>query len=268
MDIFSIEGVTYRLTKENYIKATNKIEPYYQEKGSHFAICPCCGNPVQIINLFIENYEERVTGSKKLHARHYPRSVLGVAEYNEEKYNFCELHNPVAFNLRRLRNNNERDQELKELIEKSKNKIICDIREIVGIYFKKEKIEKVINSFIESKNYCYTHVNKFNIPYVILYTQNSIDIFGQKLNLNTEIGRIINTSIERRSNFFEINEDRIIRRKGITAFVKIFLMIHNHRVNNNKQYVDLKIFEKYDNNENTILEQRIEMKEFIYDEEI
>nr|WP_241635694.1 hypothetical protein [Fusobacterium gastrosuis] len=264
MDIFSIAGISYYLTKETYIKVTNKKEPYFQGK-SYFAICPCCGNPIQIINLFREEYEENITKRRRLHARHIPRSILGIAEYNEEKYHSCELHNPVAFDLKKIGNNSRKNEELKELIEKNKKKIIYAIKAITSFYFKNERLEKIINSFLENKNYCYTYINRFNIPYVILYTEKSINIYGQILNIDNELGQEIYSSIERKSDFFTINEEKkILKREDVSFFSKIFLMIHEHRVSNGKQTVSLKIFEEGNNKENIILERTITMTEFIY----
>lgn len=264
MDVFSIGGISYELTKENYINATNKKEPYFQGK-SYFAICPCCGNPIQIINLFKEEYEENITRRRRLHARHLLRTVLGVAEYNEEKYHSCKLHNPVAFALRIIRNNDIKNEELKQLIEKNKKKIIYDIKSITGIYFKNERLEEIINFFLKNKNYCYTYINKFNIPYSILYTEKSINMYGQILNINNELGQEIYSSIERNSEFFMINEEKkIIKRENVTFFSKIFFMIHDHRINNGNQTVSLKIFEEGNNEKNIILERTIRMTEFIY----
>ena len=266
MDIFSIKRMTYQLTKENYMKATNKRKPYFQGK-SYFAICPCCKNPIQIINLFKEDYEERITRCRKLHARHVPRSVLGVAEYNRERYDSCELHNPIAFGLMVLRENQEQNQELRELIERNKKEISYDIKEITGIYFKNQKlIKNVIDPFIDRGNHCYTYIHRFNIPYVILYTEESIDIYGQILNIDNEIGKEIYLSIKRNSNFFRINEEekRIEKKEGITFFTKIFLMIHGHNIRNGFQTVSMRIFEEGNNRENTILKRTLRVKSFIY----
>ena len=268
MDIFSIGEIIYKLTKENYINITNKKEPYFQGK-SYFAICPCCGNPIQIINLFKEKYEENITKRRRVHARHVPRSILGVAKYNEEKYHSCELHNPIAFTLRIVRNNYRENQELKQLIEKNKKEIIYDIKEITGIYFKNKKLEEIINSFLKNGNYCYTYINRFNIPYAILYTEKSINIYGQRLNVDNELGKEIYFSVKKNSNFFKINEEgkRIIKKENITFFSKIFLMIHDHRINNGIQTIRIRIFEEGKNKENTIFERTITMKEFIYNQE-
>lgn len=270
MNIFSIGGTSYQLTRENYIQATNKKEPYFQGK-SYFAICPCCGNPIQIINLFKEEEEEdeeNITKSRKMHGRHITRSIAGVAEYNEEKYNLCKLHNPIAFKLWELRENQEENEEFRKLIERNKNNIVNDIREITGIYFKKEKIEKeVIQSFLSNKNYRYTYINEFNIPYSILYTEESINIYGQKLNLDNEVGKEISLSVKTKSNFFKINEEekKIEKKEEIKSFTSIFLMVHRHRINNKVQFINIRIFEECNNNENIILEKTIKMKEFIYE---
>lgn len=41
-------------------------------------------------------------------------------------------------------------------------------------------------------------------------------------------------------------------------------MMHEHRINNGKQTINMRIIEEGNNRENIILERRITMKEFIY----
>lgn len=273
MNIFSIEGKAYQLTKENYIQATNEKEPYFKE-GSHFAVCPCCGNPIQIINLFKEENKEDeedeeylIKKSRKIHGRHLRMSIIGVAKYDEEKYKLCKLQNPIAFNLGEVREKEDENEELRKLIERNKNNLVNDIREIIGISFEKQKIEEVIQSFLSNKNYRYRYTNEFNIPYAILYTEKPLNIYGQKLNLNSEISNEISLSVKTKSNFFKINEEdkKIEKKEENKSCTGLFLIGHRHRINNKVQFINIRIFEECDNNKNIILEKIIKMKEFIYE---
>lgn len=273
MNIFLIEGKAYQLTKENYIQATNEKEPYFKE-GSYFAACPCCGNPIQIINLFKEENKEDdddeeylIKKGRKIHGRHLRMSINGVAKYDEEKYKLCKLQNPIAFKLGEIREKEEENEELRKLIERNKKKLVNDIREITGIFFEKQKIEELIESFLSNKNYRYTYTNKFNIPYAILYTETPINLYGQKLNLDSEISNEISLSVKIKSDFFKINEEdkKIEKKEEINSCTGLFLMGHKHRINNRVQFINIKIFEECNNNKNIILGKTIKMKEFIYE---
>lgn len=70
---------------------------------------------------------------------------------------------------------------------------------------------QLIDDYIEARDYCYTHTNKFNIPYSILYTREAINIFGQRIS-QSELGERINLAINNNSNYFSIEEGRIIKK--------------------------------------------------------
>lgn len=66
MNVFStLTKGPFEITIDNFVDATHKKEPYFQVdtkgKEKHYAICPECGNPIQIINLFGQEYEEQIT---------------------------------------------------------------------------------------------------------------------------------------------------------------------------------------------------------------
>lgn len=93
MDVFRTgrRGRVVPLTEENYRRETNRKAPFVQMRGGHpsyFAVCPACGNPILICNLF-----KRTDGSRSAnpYGRHYSASVPGVADYDETAYMFCPL---------------------------------------------------------------------------------------------------------------------------------------------------------------------------------
>lgn len=60
MDVFRAGrgGRVLPLTEENYRLETNRMPPFVQMRGGHpsyFAVCPACGNPILICNLFKRN---------------------------------------------------------------------------------------------------------------------------------------------------------------------------------------------------------------------
>lgn len=268
MNVFSIgDGGGYDLTRENYIGITHKNFPFYQNtkkyKNPYFAICPACNNPIQIINLYGEQYEEEHTGRTTMHGRHFTRNVDGLPIYNEENYDACPLHNPIAFRVRRIRENTLINEEIKELIQNNRNKIAADIRKITGILLKNERINSIIDDYIAAREYCYTHTNKYNIPYSILYTREAINIFGQRIDI-LDLGKEITLAIKNNSRYFGVEAGKI--NKKVEEFVTIQLLFSNHSIQGSKQYITMCIEEKNDVHEpvHVLLRKKIGMKQYIY----
>lgn len=268
MNIFSVDDGNkegYELTREAFMEKTHKRFPFYQNpnryKTPHFAICPACNNPIQIINLFGVQYEEENTGRTNLHGRHYRYNVEGLPPYSEENYKNCPLHNPVAFGIREVRNNEQINEEIRDIVENSMSRICEDIRGITGVLLSNKKLYQVINDYIVARDYCYTHTNKFNIPYSILYTRNAINIFGQKVG-EADIGQRIYNAIQNNCAYFEFVDGRI--QKNIDGYVELNLNIVRHRIRESKQYMTVRIEEKNGKEIQTIFEEEIEMKQYVY----
>lgn len=94
MNIFATkDGNIYKVSMKNFIDATGIRAPYYKRteiKGkvheSGYALCPGCGNPVHVVNLF-NNTKKRK--KKKAHTRHQRSSIKGLTSYNAAAYATC-----------------------------------------------------------------------------------------------------------------------------------------------------------------------------------
>ena len=124
-----------------------------------------------------------------------------------------------------------------------------------------KKLYQVINDYIVARDYCYTHTNKYNIPYSILYTRNAINIFGQKVG-EADIGQRIYNAIQNNCAYFEFVDGRI--QKNIDGYVELNLNIVRHRIRESKQYMTVRIEEKKGEEIQTIFEEEIEMKQYVY----
>ena len=90
MDVFRAGrgGRVLPLTEENYRLETNRMPPFVQMRGGHpsyFAVCPACGNPILICNLFKRNRGSR---SARPYGRHYSASVPGLTDYDGTAHMF------------------------------------------------------------------------------------------------------------------------------------------------------------------------------------
>jgi hypothetical protein len=267
MNVFkTLEGKEYDLTVDNYLEYSHKSKPYFQDekryKCPRFAICPMCNNPIQIINLYKNDYVEEVTGRKGLHARHFAKNIEGLAEYNESRYESCPLHKPVNFKLIEVRHNEEANEEIKKFVEMNSKRIMDDIRNITGIFFKYVNLEEKISNYIKKKNYAYTHTNRFNIPYSILYTSEAFDIYGRKMNEN-EMGKKIEYAIWHKSKYFTVQAAQIKRK--VADYANIRLLVTKHIVHDSgEQTMLITIEEEMNRQVNVILKERILLEQFLY----
>lgn len=265
MNIFStMDGRTYDLSREKYLEVTQKLSPYVQRtnnKEQYFAICPACGNPIQIVSLFVPEYEEQVTGRRSMHGRHYRKSISGLAVYNQARYDACPIHNPHAFHLEEIREDEAENEEIRHIVERNMARIANDIRALTGVRFTNQNLFGVIHRYINSRHYCYVHTNRFNLPYSILYTTGALNLFMQKLDLSGA-GRDIADAIGERSNSFRIESGQI--KQDTKGYAEIFLSVVRHRVNQSNQYIRVCIIETCDDVKTTLMSKEIEVKQFIY----
>lgn len=266
MNIFSVgDGNEYELTREIFMEKTHKSFPFYQSpkryKTPYFAICPACNNPIQIINLFGVQFQEENTGRTNLHGRHYKYNVAGLPSYLEENYANCPLHNPVAFHMIEVRDNEQINEEILNVVENNRKQICANIREITGVLISNNKLNRVIDDYIAARDYCYTHTNKFNIPYSILYTRNAINIFGQKV-ADSGIGKRIHEAIQNNCTYFQFIDSRI--QKGVGDYVELKLLVVNHRVNGSRQYMTIRIEEQKRQETHIVFEEEVEMQQYVY----
>ncbi|HHH9391422.1 TPA: hypothetical protein ACP319_006378, partial [Pseudomonas aeruginosa] len=96
MDVYKLkpeETDERPIERERFEEETRRQEPWFStsENGTegHFAVCPACDNPVQIIGLY--HLPANVT---RPYGRHYARSVRDLAEADEEARENCPYFKP------------------------------------------------------------------------------------------------------------------------------------------------------------------------------
>ncbi len=197
------------LTIDNYEEKTHKKHPYFQVvdgKSKHFAICPSCGNPIQIINLYPSKYNPG-----KIYARHYPKSVIGIAKYDQLKYENCDLSSKKSYDSGK-KNTSDKDKKnyIIDIVEKHSDIIKYFIKRIIGIKITSNLFSKLINKFIQEEGYYFLFVSPNNLPYSILYLSGNHNLFMQRVN---EDSKDLIDSVNK-SNSFKVNEEgRIVKKK-------------------------------------------------------
>ncbi len=257
MNVFKLHDPKYKfveLTENNYIRATQRKEPYYQEQGSdikHYAICPDCGNPVTIVNLHVDKYHDNKDEDKRtmpMHARHIRRSVEGIADYNDAAYEDCSYANPVSSTDKRKREEGSVSHEILELLKRYPDVVIHVIQRSVGITIGDEQFTNMLRIFKSEDGHRFRYVNKFNLPYAFIYMANNQNLRDYSIDKRTAVGKQVSDAIEANAKWsFVTRWGDIRRQKGIKEFIEVSFYCSDFKIRDSeegkKQAFDLHIVE-------------------------
>lgn len=263
MDCFQVNinnDKPIELNVSNYEKATKKKEPYFQivnKKMKHYAVCPACKNPLDIINLYVDKTFDENSNKMPLHAKHYNLDVVGIANYSKDDYLNCPFANPAKFGGREKRKSKNKKNEIITLLQLYPNILFNEIRSITGIDFSVERFQELISNFILSEGYYYRYITKYNLPYGFLNMQKNINIFNNRI-FPSNTGKKLQKELIN-SKYFKYKYNRIVRKTD--KFAEISFYLSNHRFNGDREeeYIDLMIEEKQGSTENLILRESIKI---------
>ena len=157
----------------------------------------------------------------------------------------------------------EYSEELKELIENNKRNVFKNIREVVSINLSTQIINRLYDSFMNSNSYTYKAVTKYNIPYAMLYYQQSISLYGQYI-VKGIFGDLLSDQINEKSRFFKVeNTGEIV--KNVTGYRTINMMFKQFKATGNEKTITMEIYETDEEDRvYTILKEKISLKSYIY----
>ncbi|PEC52491.1 hypothetical protein CON05_25660 [Bacillus cereus] len=265
MKIFKLKtnsNEIFKLTVHNYEQHTHKKSPYYDmsgKEGRYYAVCPSCNNPIQMYKLYKDT-----TKGQGLHARHFGKSIKGLAIYDEAKYLACELSNPKSFGEGTKHKNKEKSNELLTLIKRYPDLLFNEIRKIAGIGFSYKKFDTMLKHFMKSEGYYYTAINKFNLPYGFLYMQKSINLYCGFLHKYSPHADEIKEAIQN-SKYHTVVDEEI--KKNIKEYAALDFYLTNHVVYKNKakgETIELRIVESAKDYENIIFKKKIPVDKFSF----
>ncbi|MDD3142172.1 MAG: hypothetical protein PHX08_24850 [Lachnospiraceae bacterium] len=271
MDVFAIKkGEAFVLSVDEFEKKTSHEYPYYRQnkdkKLALYAICPECGNPIQIINLYGAEMMQNKTYLVTMYGKHTGGAVSGFPYWNDAEKRNCSLYKPSPLGNTEIRTKTEVSEEIRIIIENNWGRIKQDIRSIVGVNLSNRVMEHMKEIFMESKAYCYKAVNKYNIPYAMLRYQEAISIYKAFL-FDSPMSSVVKEKINTNSLYFTIGEKEIEKREGLTDFYNIGIYFTKNQRRDDKQYIHMVIYEAdvYGRKEkHIILEKELEMTPWIY----
>lgn len=233
------------LTVANYEEKTGKASPYYQVfpdgKTRHFALCPECDNPTQIINLLQDKVADESGTRTPLYGKHYGKNVAGIGMHNEEAYLDCDLSNPAAFGGQvRRRPGSESATKILAFLREFLPTIQYFIRAKIGLDLDDMAIASFLRSFNAEEGHLYRYVTLSNLPYAFLYLADSQSLVGQKLAYSPskdapELRPIIKDS----SKYFYVARDgRITRKDWVKYPADLSIHFRNHKITKSHGFED------------------------------
>ncbi|HJA75796.1 MAG TPA: hypothetical protein H9774_02875 [Candidatus Desulfovibrio gallistercoris] len=177
MNIFKLHPdgsvIYYMLEREIYLNETSRKYPYFYDCGDkirHYAVCPACNNPIQIIGLFRKHTES------PLYAKHIPKTIPDLAEYRQEAYENCPLaakRNICAEKGQKKRGNDGISKQLLNIIEKNFDRIVYVLQRSLGIYVSARLAENLLDDYLKEEAYLYKYASLINIPWMLAYFSRS-----------------------------------------------------------------------------------------------
>lgn len=270
MDIFATgNGRTFKLTATDFEQNTCHEYPYYRisknKKLLLYAICPGCGNPIQIINLYGAEMRQNITNKVSLYGKHTRHAVDGFKYWNKEAMENCYLYKPSSLGNTEIRENTEVSEEIKGIIERNWISIKRDIRGIVGITIPNSVIDKMYNTFMMSKAYNYKAVNKYNIPYAVLRYQPVLNFYKVYIT-DSPMGEVVKNAIHHKSKYFEIIDNKISEKEHCKYDLGVYFV--GCQKKEHKQYIEMVMYESLKTskeNKQILLKKKIEMQSWNYE---
>lgn len=170
MDVYKLRpGLQpiHTIEKNRFEADTQMAFPWYQatQKGSDavFAVCPACDNPIRIVAMY-----ERRENSPVCHGRHMPRSVPGVADYDQHAYDSCIYANPDAQRNPGTRRpgGDPRGRDILTLLRQQFDRIIYVLVHCTGIRIREGLAREMLRSFLGMRGHLYVGTTLCNLPWL------------------------------------------------------------------------------------------------------
>ncbi|WP_432737346.1 hypothetical protein [Maridesulfovibrio sp. FT414] len=201
--------------------ATRKLPPYYekQERNElHFAVCPACNNPVQIIGL-----NKRLQHTDRPYAKHYHKSIVGLAVFNKEAFESCSLAHPRK-NLSKDDRKpicTDRERQILLSLQENFDQVAYLFQLYSGIVMTPHLAKQMLEWFVAEQGHLYRGGSLINAPWVFVYLSRAQSLWGRKIK-DAELQEVLSKKVPTGS----INENGQFITKGQE---KVFFWFANHK---------------------------------------
>ncbi|BDU19610.1 hypothetical protein [Dyella sp. GSA-30] len=210
MNIFKLrqgEHHSVTLTASNFHTETGKKAPWFQRRGDkmmHYAVCPECDNPMNIVNLDVDRKVDLGERPLPLYAKHAISSVEGIGEYDREAYEDCSLRDPSSFNGKSSKRKPGKVANgiVQALIDRA-DAVHFFIERFLGLDITDALFESLLREFHKQDGQLYRAASTSNLPYALLYMGGNQSTYGCRAKQGSPFYEAL-----AHSSYFKIKDDR------------------------------------------------------------
>lgn len=223
----------------------------------HYAVCPACDNPVQIVGLI-----ETKASSPRPYAKHYHEPIISqgkeLGRFSKGQYQWCPYSRKSKKQLTKADKvpMSELALEIIDHIRTHYDRIIYFIESMLGIGISKDQAERILQDYIAEEGYLYAGSTLINIPWMIAYMARAQSLLDTRLREpDGELGSALSAKVTEA----HLNQNRFLKRKPGQPYIILTHCLLEHRrscpehtlkesltwiVTLEKHFIDTVVFEK------------------------
>ncbi|MGL4209599.1 MAG: hypothetical protein ACRCTY_09465, partial [Candidatus Adiutrix sp.] len=196
MNVFKLAigaSSVYKIEQTNFEEGNLKKPPFYSfnKKGEpvYYAICPRCDNPIPIIGLY---------KSKNPYGRHLPHSIHGLANYDQEAYDFCPYACPQLKSPTEKLKKTKLDglpQRILNILKEQFDRVIYLLSKSIGIVITDKLAKAMLEKYLRTEGFLYYQAAITNIPWVFGYMSHSQSLYGRIIKEGTPLRAAIEAKL-------------------------------------------------------------------------
>lgn len=265
--IHKVDSTEYELTKDTFLRITRGEDPYVQcfPKELHgYAYCPGCGNPIQIVGLFVP-----IKGGIAPYGKHYGDDVPGIGQHSEGLYRYCRFATKMYGKCPREERKTELTEyeiSIRDSVKSYYDKIIYILRESIGINITRKMAVKLFNKYMLSQGYMYPLHTVNNSPWMLMYVSGfNINPYGKCIRIDSRLYDVlskidgvvfedVSSSSEESDNSYFSGKYKVLKTNKYTELSVIFVSHERKRIDDDTvdEYITMSIAHRYNSENNWI----------------
>lgn len=168
MHIIKLSTLTndyFKINQKDFEQKTAVKKPFYSSpntpnESNHYAVCPACDNPVQIIGLYKQSAH-----TDKPYAKHHSKNIPDLAVYIQSNYDFC------PFRSNRIKNSHQKRSKDNPIIKKIITELITHFDKVVyflqketGMVISHNLAKNMLECYFHQEGYLYYDATTLNVP--------------------------------------------------------------------------------------------------------